>query len=51
VTVQVRTGKGAWQRTGTVRLGAGGAYAIQVPHAGVYRAVYRGLDGPSAIVP
>jgi stage II sporulation protein D len=51
VTVQVRTGKGAWQRTGTVRLGAGGAYAIQVPHAGVYRAVYRGLDGPSVIVP
>jgi SpoIID/LytB domain protein len=49
-TVEVKTGKG-WHRVGPVRLGRGGAYAVAVPQPGVYRTVYRGLDGPSVVVP
>jgi stage II sporulation protein D len=49
-TIEVQTGKG-WHRVRTVRLGRGGAYAVVVPHPGNYRTVYRGLDGPSVVVP
>jgi SpoIID/LytB domain protein len=49
VTFEMRTGKG-WRRAGSVRLGKDGAYAVGV-RPGVYRTVYRGLDGPSVIVP
>jgi stage II sporulation protein D len=50
VTIEQRAGK-RWQRVGVVRLGKGGAYAVGVGRPGVYRAVYRGLDGPSVVVP
>ena len=50
VTIQARAGNG-WRRIGGVRLGRGGAYTVRVPRAGVYRTVYRGLDGPSVDVP
>ena len=49
VSLEMRTGRG-WRRAGSVRLGKGGAYAVGV-RPGVYRTVYRGLDGPSVIVP
>jgi stage II sporulation protein D len=39
-----------WRRVGKVRLGKGGAYAVGVGRRGVYRTVYRGLDGPSVVV-
>jgi len=45
VTIQTRAGNG-WRRISRVRLGRGGAYAVPVPGPGVYRTVYRGLDGP-----
>jgi stage II sporulation protein D len=50
ITVQVRSGKN-WRRIAGARLGQGGAYTVRVPGAGVYRTVYRGLDGPSVVVP
>jgi stage II sporulation protein D len=50
VTFEVRAGK-HWHRVGSVRLGKGGSYAVGLPRPGVYRTVYRGLDGPSVIVP
>jgi SpoIID/LytB domain protein len=50
VTIQARAGNG-WRRIGRVRLGRGGSYAVRVPGPGVYRTVYRGLDGPSVVVP
>ncbi len=49
VTVEMRAGK-HWQRLGSVRLGKGGAFAVGVGRPGVYRTVYRGLDGPSVVV-
>ncbi len=49
VTLEVRAGKG-WRRVGRVRLGKGGAFAVGA-RPGVYRTVYRGLDGPSVVVP
>jgi hypothetical protein len=49
VTVEMRAGK-HWQRVGSVRLATGGAYAVGVGRPGVYRTVYRGLDGPSVVV-
>ena len=50
VTIERRTNQG-WRKSGIVRLGKGGAYAVEVSRAGVYRAVYRGLDGPEAFIP
>jgi stage II sporulation protein D len=50
VTVEARVGRG-WQRVAGVRLGRGGTYTVRVPQAGMYRTVYRGLDGPSVVVP
>jgi stage II sporulation protein D len=50
VTIQARAGN-SWRRVSRVRLGRGGAYAVRVPSPGVYRTVYRGLDGPSVVVP
>jgi stage II sporulation protein D len=49
VTFEMRAGK-RWQRVGTARLGKGGSYAVGVGRPGVYRTVYRGLDGPSVVV-
>ena len=49
-TIEVQSGK-HWHGVSTVRLGRGGAYAVAVPGPGVYRTVYRGLDGPSVVVP
>ncbi|MBV9606798.1 MAG: SpoIID/LytB domain-containing protein [Solirubrobacterales bacterium] len=49
ITVQAQAGKG-WHATGSVRLSRGGAYSVAVPGPGVYRTVYRGLDGPSVVV-
>jgi len=48
-TVEVRAG-GRWRRSGVVRLGDHGTYAVRLPLGGVYRVVYRGLAGPSVIV-
>jgi stage II sporulation protein D len=50
VTVEVRAGK-RWRRLGSARLGQGGAYAVEVGGPGVYRMVYRGLAGPSVVLP
>jgi hypothetical protein len=50
VTIQARAGK-EWRPISRVRLGRGGAYTVRVPGPGVYRTVYRGLDGPSVVVP
>ena len=50
VTIQLLTPKG-WHRALTARLGKGGTYSLRVPRPGVYRTVYRGLDGPSVVVP
>jgi SpoIID/LytB domain protein len=50
VTIEVRAGK-RWRKIATSRLGRGGAYTVEVPRPGVYRAVYRGLDGPSVVAP
>ena len=49
VTIEMRAGK-HWRRVGSVRLGKGGSYAVGVGRPGVYRTVYRGLDGPSVVV-
>ena len=49
ITIEVRAGK-AWRWVAGVRLGRGGAYTVRVPGPGVYRSVYRGLDGPSVVV-
>ncbi|MBV9803224.1 MAG: SpoIID/LytB domain-containing protein [Solirubrobacterales bacterium] len=50
VTFEIRAGKG-WQRVAGVRLGKGGTYTVALPKPGVYRTVFRGLDGPSVVVP
>jgi hypothetical protein len=34
----------------SLRLGADGAYSVQVPAAGTYRIVYAGINGPSVSV-
>ncbi len=49
VSFEIRAGK-RWRRVGSVRLGKGGAYAVGLARPGVYRTVYRGLDGPSVTV-
>jgi stage II sporulation protein D len=51
VTIDVRGPHGGWHKTATVRLGKGGRFATTVSRPGVYRTVYRGLDGPSVTVP
>ncbi|HSC02124.1 MAG TPA: SpoIID/LytB domain-containing protein [Solirubrobacteraceae bacterium] len=48
VTFEIRAGK-HWRRVGTARLGKDGSYAVGV-EPGVYRTVYRGLEGPSVVV-
>jgi stage II sporulation protein D len=50
VTIELR-GADAWHKAMTVRLGKGGSYAVAAPRPGVYRTVYRGLEGPPVIVP
>ena len=40
-----------WRRVRTARLGTGGTYVLGVGRPGVYRTVYRGLDGPPVVVP
>jgi stage II sporulation protein D len=49
VMIERKTRDG-WRQSGVARLGKNGGYAVEVPGAGVYRAVYRGLDGPAVIV-
>jgi stage II sporulation protein D len=49
VTLEMRDGKG-WRQVGSARLGKGGAYAVGVERPGIYRTVYRGLDGPAVTV-
>jgi stage II sporulation protein D len=50
VTIETLAGDG-WHRVKTVRLGRGGGFAAGVPRPGVYRTVFRGLAGPSVVVP
>jgi stage II sporulation protein D len=50
VTIEVRAGK-HWRRAGAVRIGPDGSYTARVARAGIYRVDYRGLDGPTVIVP
>jgi stage II sporulation protein D len=50
VTIELRAGK-HWRRAGVVRIGPHGTYAVRLTKAGIYRAEYRGLDGPSVIIP
>ncbi len=50
VTIEARAGEG-WRRSGTVGLGKNGAFVAHVPGSGVYRIVYRGLAGPSVVIP
>jgi hypothetical protein len=42
-----RRDAGRWVTVGSTRVSAGGAYALAVPAAGVYRATYRGVAAPS----
>jgi len=49
VTIELRAGH-RWRKLGKVALGKGGRFAVRTPVAGVYRTVYRGLDGPSVNV-
>jgi stage II sporulation protein D len=50
IAVEVRAGQ-EWRKVAGARLGRGGVYSVRVPGAGEYRTVYRGLDGPSVVVP
>jgi stage II sporulation protein D len=50
IAIQV-LGNGGWQTVSHAGLGAGGAYSLQLPVAGRYRIVYRGLNGPAVNVP
>jgi stage II sporulation protein D len=47
--IELRAASG-WRKLGRVRVGKGGAFAVRTPRAGTYRAVYRGLDGPTVNV-
>jgi hypothetical protein len=49
VTFEMRAGNG-WRHVGSARLGKVGAYAVRVGRPGVYRTVYRGLDGPAVTI-
>jgi len=49
VTIELRAGN-RWRKLGRVRLGKDGHFAARTPVPGVYRTVYRGLDGPSVNV-
>jgi stage II sporulation protein D len=49
VSFEMQAGK-HWRRVGSARLGKGGTYAVGVGRPGVYRTVYRGLDGPAVTV-
>jgi stage II sporulation protein D len=49
VTIQVRDGK-HWRKAAVAPVSRHGAYAVHLTIAGVYRVVYRGLDGPSIVV-
>jgi hypothetical protein len=49
VTIELRAGR-RWRKLGTVGLGKGGRFAVRTPVPGVYRSVYRGLDGPAVNV-
>jgi stage II sporulation protein D len=42
--------RGGWRTVASLRLGADGAYSVQVPAAGTYRIVYAGINGPSVSV-
>jgi hypothetical protein len=46
VTVQ-ELGLGGWRSVATAAVGSGGAYQLQLPAIGIYRVVYRGVDGPA----
>ena len=50
MTIEVRAGK-SWRKVDSARLARGGAYTVARAPPGVYRTVYRGLDGPSVVVP
>ncbi len=50
VTIETLAGK-TWHKLGKARLGKAGTYTVGLPRPGTYRAVYRGLDGPSVVVP
>ena len=50
ITIEALAGK-TWRKLGKARLGKGGTYTVGVPRSGTYRTVYRGLDGPSVVVP
>jgi stage II sporulation protein D len=46
VTVQ-QLAPGGWRSVAKAGLGRGGAYELQLPASGIYRVVYRGIDGPA----
>jgi stage II sporulation protein D len=47
VSIQVRTGRAAWQTVATTALRAGGRYAATVPGAGTYRVAVGDIAGPA----
>jgi stage II sporulation protein D len=49
VTIEIRAGK-HWLGSGVAAVRADGRYSVRLAFAGVYRVVYRGLDGPSVSV-
>jgi stage II sporulation protein D len=49
VAVQLRT-HGRWRTIGHAGLHRGGAYSMRLPHAGLYRIVWDGFDGPAVSV-
>jgi stage II sporulation protein D len=46
VTVQ-ELGLGGWRSVAKAAVGSGGAYQLQLPASGIFRVVYRGVDGPA----
>jgi len=50
IAIEALAGK-TWHKLGKARLGKGGTYTVGLPRPGTYRTVYRGLDGPSVVVP
>lgn len=48
-TVEVQMGN-RWLKVAAVGLGNAGRFSLRVPRPGVYRIVYRGLDGPAIAV-
>jgi hypothetical protein len=50
-TVELQSARGQWHTVMRAALGGGGSFVIQPARSGSYRIVYRGLAGPTVVVP